>query len=161
MNGIELLSRDHKRILFLISELGRKDKHSVDADDETDRAPNKMFSQLRQTLTQHNTTEERMLFPELDRFIETRILVDECYRDHKRIGGILREIEKLLEAKPCDHWDDLLLELEEKVQLHVVREEDWLFPRAKLLLGDAKLEEMFFEIERTRSSQSETDVKRV
>jgi hemerythrin-like domain-containing protein len=102
-----------------------------------------------------------MLFPELDRFIETRILVDECYRDHKRIGGILREIEKLLEAKPCDHWDDLLLELEEKVQLHVVREEDWLFPRAKLLLGDAKLEEMFFEIERTRSSQSETDVKRV
>ena len=115
MNGIELLSRDHKRILFLISELGRKDKHTVDADDETDRAPNKMFSQLRQTLTQHNTTEERMLFPELDRFIETRILVDECYRDHKRIGGILREIEKLLEAKPCDHWDDLLLELEEKV----------------------------------------------
>lgn len=146
MNGIELLKNDHKRILDiineLINELTGKLKHT---NEESVRHRPRMFGKLRETLIQHLEVEERTLFPSLEGFVDTRILVDECYREHKRIDETLKRIEKLPEETQLDCGDDLLAELERRVQTYVVREEDWLFPKAKLLLGDAKLEEMFLK----------------
>lgn len=157
MNGIEILTNDHKRILVLVNELTRKAKHTDGAHEEIVGERAKRFNELRETLTQHIKIEERVLFPDLEGFVEARILVDECYREHKRIDELLQKIEKLPEETQRDLRDDLFAELERRVQTYVIREEDWLFPRAKLLLGDTQLEDMFFEIERIRSNQSETD----
>ena len=157
MNGLELLKSDHKRILFLIDEFERTIRNTAETDLETNRECVEMFGTLKSALTEHTIAEERTLFPELERFIETRILVDECCREDHRIGETLDKLQKVIEAEPRDRWDDLLFELDERIQSHVVREEDWLFPRAELLLDAAQREEMFFEIEQMRSSQSETD----
>lgn len=157
MNGIDLFKNDHQRILVLINELTSKVKQTGNAEQESDYTTIKMFNELRETLIQHIKTEERMLFPELESFIETRIMVDECYREYKRIRTTVEKIDKFLKAKLRDGWDDLLLELEEKLQVELVREEDWLFPMAKERLGDAPLEEMFLQIARIRSNQSVTD----
>jgi len=144
MDGMELLKNDHKRILEiineLISEFTGKVKHT---NEESVRQRPRMFGKLRETLIQHLEVEERTLFPNLEGFVDTRILVDECYRERKRIDEILKRIEKLPEETQLDCRDDLLAELELRVQTYLVREEDWLFPKAKLLLGDAKLEEIF------------------
>ena len=148
MDGIALLKNDHKRILDLINEL-TKVGHT---DQENGPQHSKIFGKLRETLTQHLDIEERTLFLNLKGFFDARMLVDECYRDHKEIDETLKKIEKLPEETQRDGCD-LLAELEVRVQTYVVREEDWLFPKAKLLLGDAKLEQMFFELEPTKSNQ--------
>ena len=144
MDGMELLKNGHKRILEIINELINeftgKVKHT---NEESVRQRPRMFGKLRETLIQHLEVEERTLFPNLEGFVDTRILVDECYRERKRIDEILKRIEKLPEETQLDCRDDLLAELELRVQTYLVREEDWLFPKAKLLLGDAKLEEIF------------------
>lgn len=155
MNGIELLKNDHKRILDIISELINeftgKVKHT---NEESVRQRPRMFGKLRETLVQHLDIEERTFFPKLKAFVDTRILVDECYREHKRIDETLKRIEKLPEETQLDCGDDLLAELERRVQIFVVREEDWLFPKAKLVLGDAKLEEIFLKMESRRSNRA-------
>lgn len=157
MNGLELLKRDHQRLLFLINEFERKVRNTREGELETNRDYVKTFSTLSKTVTEHTKIEERMLFPALEKFIETRSVVDECCREHQRIGEMLGKLQKIIKAEPPNHWDNLVFELHEKIQSHIVKEEDWLFPRAESLLGDAQLEDLFFAIEQTRSDQSETD----
>ena len=158
MDGIELLKNDHKRMLDLIDELIYDDSSQVkQTDQKNGRQSPKMFGKLRETLIQHLDIEERTLFRNLKGFGDARMLVDECYLDHKEIDETLKKIEKLPVETQREGRVDLLAELQLRVQTYVVREEDWLFPKAKLLLGDAKLEEIFFEIEKTRSNQSEID----
>jgi iron-sulfur cluster repair protein YtfE (RIC family) len=158
MDGLQLLKNDHKRILFiineLINELTGKVKHT---DEENGDQRPEMFGKLREILTEHLDIEERTLFRNLKGFVDTNMLVDECYEEHLRIDETLKKIEKLPQETQRAGCADLLAELERRVETYVVREEDWLFPKAKLLLGDAKLEKMFFEIEQTRSNQSEID----
>lgn len=158
MNGLELLKNDHKTILELINQLISEDTSKVkQTDQKNGRQHLKMFGKLRETLIQHLDIEEQTLFQNLKGFVDARMLVDECYRDHKEIDATLKKIEKLPEETEREGRNDLLAELERRVQTYVVREEDWLFPKAKLLLGDAKLEEIFFEIQQTRTKQSEID----
>jgi iron-sulfur cluster repair protein YtfE (RIC family) len=158
MDGIELLKNDHKRILDIINELINELTGKVkQTDEENGRQGPKMFGKLREIMIEHLKIEEGTLFRNLKGFVDTRILVDECYQEHQRIDETLKKIEKLPEETQRDGCEDLLAELEERVQTYVVREEDWLFPRAKVLLGDAKLEEMFFEMEQTRNNQSNID----
>ncbi len=157
MNGLELLKRDHQRLLFLKNEFERKVRNTREGGLETTRDYVKTFSTLSKTVTEHTKIEERMLFPELEKFIETRSIVDECRREHQRIGDTLSKLQKIIEAEPPKQWEDFVFELDKEIQSHIVKQEDRLFPRAEALLGDAQVEELFFEIERTRSDQSETD----
>ena len=158
MDGIELLQNDHKRILELINQLINEDSSKMKQNDqENGRQHLKMFGKLRETLIQHLDIEERTLFLNLKGFLDARMLVDECYRDHKEIDKTLKKIEKLPVETQREGRVDLLAELQLRVQTYVVREEDWLFPKAKLLLGDAKLTEIFLKIGQTRSNQSQMD----
>lgn len=158
MDGLELLKNDHKTILELINQLISEGSSKVkQTDQKSGRQHLKIFGKLRETLIQHLDIEEQTLFQNLKAFVDARMLVDECYRDHKEIDETLKKIEKLPEETQRGGRGDLLAELERRVQTYVVREEDWLFPKAKLLLGDAKLEEIFFEIQQTRTKQSEMD----
>lgn len=157
MNGLDILQKDHKRILVLVDELARSAKATEGSHDEIVSKRVQRFDELREKLRQHIKIEEHVLFPDLQGFGETKIPVDECYREHKRINELLQKIEHLTEEKHWDLWDNLCAELERRVQTYLTREEDGLFPRARLLLNDGQLENMFFEIERIRSNQSETD----
>ena len=117
------------------------------------------FDELRDTLRQHiKKFEERdalSTFARFRRYENTgrRVLRQE----HKRIDELLQKIAHLTEEKHWDLWDNLFAELERRLQTYLTREEDGLFPSARLLLKDGQLENMFFEIERIRSNQSETD----
>src|ERR1051325_7882325 len=113
-----------------------------------------MFGELRDTLTQHIKLEEQILYPELAGSSETRLLVDESYREHKRIRKILAKMEKLRNDQHCDRWDDKLKELQHNLQRHVAREEDELFPKAMQLLGKPRLESLYWKMKhfQTRSS---------
>lgn len=160
MDGIELLRNDHQKILVIINELitgcaGNMTQTS-DTAKEIIHHRRTLYHKLRELLVRHLSVEEKLLFPGLRGFVETRILVDECYQEHKRTVKLLGRNEQPTEPTERENWDGFLLQLERHIQSHVEREEDWLFPRARLLLGDAKLKQMLFGAEQVTVSRSAT-----
>jgi iron-sulfur cluster repair protein YtfE (RIC family) len=143
MNAVELLKNNHEMVLALINELAHDIKQVEQTEQDTvDCERMNMFGELRDTLTQHIRLEEQMLYPELAGSSETRLLVDESYREHQRIGEILAKMEKLRKDQHCDRWDDKLKELQQNLRHHIAREESELFPKATQLLGQARLESL-------------------
>ena len=159
MDGIELLRNDHQRILVIINELITGGVGNVTQTGDTAKDINRqrrtLYDKLRELLVRHLSVEEKLLFPGLRGFVETRVLVDECCREHKRTADLLGRNKQLTES--TEHWDGFLLQLERHIQSHVEREEDWLFPRARLILGDAKLEQMFLDANPVTSNKAATD----
>ncbi len=155
MNAIELLKNNHEMVLALIDELAHDIKQIEQTEHDTvDCERMNMFGEFRDTLTQHTRLEEQILYPELAGSSVTRLLVDECHREHKRIRELLVKMENLRKERHCDSWDDTLKELQQNLQRHVAREEDELFPKALQLLGQARLEGLYLKMEhlQTRSS---------
>jgi hemerythrin-like domain-containing protein len=155
MNAVELLKNNHEMVLALINELAHDIKQIEQTEQDTvDCERMSMFGEFRDMLAQHTELEEQILYPELAGSSETRLLVDESYREHERIREILAKMEKLRKDQHCDRWDDKLKELQQKLHRHVAREEDELFPKAMQLLGKARLESLYLEMKhlQTRSS---------
>jgi len=155
MNAVELLKNNHEMVLALINGLAQDIKQIEQTEqDMVDCERMNMFGELREMLTQHTRLEEQMLYPELAGSSETRLLVDESYREHQRIREILAKMEKLRKDQHCDRWDDKLKELQQNLKHHVAREEDELFPKAMQLLGQARLESLYLKMKhlQTRSS---------
>jgi len=155
MNAVELLKTNHEMVLALINGLAQDIKQIEQTEQDTvDCERMNMFGELREMLTQHTRLEEQMLYPELAGSSETRLLVDESYREHQRIREILAKMEKLRKDQHCDRWDDKLNELQQNLKHHVAREEDELFPKAMQLLGQARLESLYLKMKhlQTRSS---------
>jgi hemerythrin-like domain-containing protein len=155
MNAVELLKSNHEVVLALINELAHDIKQIEQTEQDTvDCERMNMFGELRDTLNQHTKLEEQILYPELAGSSETRLLVDESYREHQRIREIMAKMEKLRKDQHCDRWDDKLKELQQNLKHHVAREEDELFPKAMQLLGKPRLESLYWKMKhfQTRSS---------
>src|SRR6478672_3362434 len=107
MNAIELLRNNHEMVLAMIQELAHDIKQIEQTEQDTvDCERMNMFGEFKESLTQHTLLEERILYSELEGFSETRPLVAEFYREHKRIREILAKMENLREEQHCDRWDD-------------------------------------------------------
>jgi hemerythrin-like domain-containing protein len=155
MNAIELLTSNHEIVVSLIDELADNIRQIEQTErDAVDCERMNMFDEFRDTLTQHTRLEERMLYPELECFSETRLLVDESYREHERIRDILAKMENLRKDRHCDLWDDKIKELRRNLQRHITREEDELFPKAIELLGEARLERLFVKMKHLETCSS-------
>lgn len=155
MNAIELLTSNHEIVVSLIDELADNIRQIEQTErDAVDCERMNMFDEFRDTLTQHTRLEERMLYPELECFSETRLLVDESYREHERIRDILAKMENLRKDRHCDLWDDKIKELRRNLQRHITREEDELFPKAIKLLGEARLERLFVKMKHLETCSS-------
>jgi len=155
MNAVELLKNNHEMVLALINELAHDIKQIEQTEQDTvDCERMSMFGEFSDMLTQHTELEEQILYPELAGSSETRLLVDESYREHERIREILAKMEKLRRDRHCDRWDDTLKELQQNLHRHMAREEDELFPKAMHLLGPARLESLYLKMKplQTRSS---------
>ena len=132
MNAVELLKDNHEKVLALIDELAHDIKEIEQTEQDTvDCERMSMFGEVRDLLTQHTEFEEQILYPELAGSSETRVLVDESYREHKRIRELLDKMEKLRRDRHCDRWDDTLKELQQNLHRHIAREEHELFPKAR------------------------------
>lgn len=155
MNAIELLKKNHELLLALIGELAHEIRQLEQTEQDTvDCERMNMFGEFRDTLTQHRRLEEQMFYPELEGFSETRLLVNESYREHKQIRDVLATMESLRKEGHCDRWDDQLKELQQDLLRHITREEDDLFPKAITLLGEARLESVFLRMKHLKTCSS-------
>jgi len=155
MNAIELLKNNHKMVLALIDELAHDIKQIEQTEQDTvDCDRMNMFGEFRDALTQHTKLEEQILYPELAGFPEIRLLVDESYQEHKRIREVLAKMENLRKEQHCDRWDDKLKELQQDLLHHVAREEGQLFPKARQVLGEGRLEDLYLKMKDLQTCSS-------
>ena len=155
MNAIELLKKNHEVVLTLIHELADNIKQIEQTEQDTvDCERMNRFVEFRETLTQHTWLEEHMFYSELEGFPETRRLVDESYGEHKRIRDVLATMENLRKEGHCDRWDDKLKELQQDLLHHVAREEEQLFPKARQVLGEGRLENLYSKMKDLQTCSS-------
>jgi hemerythrin-like domain-containing protein len=149
MNVIKLLKEDHQKALGLIEQIEKAD--------EALRPRTRLLNELKDSLSVHTKVEERVFYSVLEKFGETHALVDGFYREHQEVNRILAKLDDLKKKKSSDEWQDQLHKLRWSVEHHINEEEKRLFPRAEKLLGKERLSEMFYECQRIKSDQSETD----
>lgn len=125
--------------------------------EEAGRSRAKLLDELKDSLSLHTKVEEQIFYPALEGFGETRALVEEFYREHKEVDRIMAGMDIPKDRSLSGEWHDQLRELRQGVEHHINEEENRLFPLAEKLLGKVQLSEMFFESERVKSHQSETD----
>jgi len=109
---------------------------------ESQRIDVELFEQLKKALQLHARIEEKVFYPVLNKFSETKTLIEESYREHAQIDGLLRSI-----SVGSLRWYDQLAELKRKVEHHAEEEERQIFPRAERLLGDQVLIELDRDIQ--------------
>ena len=151
MNVIKLLRNDHRRALSLIELIEN------DSDEAASRTRVKLFDELKAALSLHAKVEERIFYPALEKFDETRGLVNEFYSEHQEADRILAKMESRKNGSLSGAWQNQLHELKRSIEHHINEEENRLFLQAEKLLDKERLSEMFFESERIKSDQSETD----
>ena len=151
MNAIDLLKSDHKKVSELLERLESQDAKTAK------RLTLDIFEQLTDAVQAHTRMEERVFYPALEEKSETRALVEEFYKEHRQVDALLARLDKLKDEPSGRDWTAQLDQLKRSVEQHVVEEESELFPRAEQLLSAAELQEMFAEMARVSTGQSERD----
>jgi hemerythrin superfamily protein len=112
VNGFEVLRAQHREVEALFGQ------YAANPDDAIAR-------QVREKLTQHTQLEERALYPELRRLVDSGDdFADEAEAEHALAQTI---IARMYDSPPED-LRPLMQELERVVTAHVRTEEDQLFP---------------------------------
>ena len=113
---------------------------------ESQRLNVQLFEQLKKALQLHARIEEKVFYPVLNKFSETKKLIEESYLEHAQIDGLLGSM-----SVGSLRWHDQLAELKRRVEHHTEEEEREIFPRAEKLLGDQVLIELDRDIQALRA----------
>ncbi len=138
VDGIEILTYDHRQVEQLFSEI---EGGSADRDDVVDK--------IVRELSVHDFVEREELYP----LVRKRIpeggerLSEQCLDGHKDIAHLLLDIKS---KKDVSERDPLLQEVIADVRAHVQVEESQVFPKLRQALSDAQLIELGSRIEAAR-----------
>ena len=146
MTATEILKNDHKEAMGLIERL-----ESTNTDSGAGGSKEELFGKLRDALKLHTKEEEQVFYPALENFDETRDLIKESYKEHRKVDQLLAEMNPA-----AGDFADKLSELRRNIEHHVDEEEGEMFPKAEQLLGQARLQEMGQQIEQMKKGQSAT-----
>jgi hemerythrin-like domain-containing protein len=151
MDATTLLTTDHEEASAMLNRLEA-------TDDATERQ--QIFTQLKQALDVHAHIEETIFYPLLKQEAETREITLEAYDEHQEMKDILQQLTST--APTDDDWDDLVTDLKDTIEHHVEEEEGEMFPQARQVLGQQKLDEVGTRMmqEKQRQQQQKTATAR-
>ena len=136
MDAIELLIQDHRKVDQLFEQI-QKEK------DPTKKG--QTFEKINQELTLHSELEETYFYPAVKDAQSTHEIVVESEHEHKTVETLLHDLEKLTAGS--DDFEAKLKFLIDDVKHHVKEEEGELFPKAKEILGEPKLQDLGAKME--------------
>ncbi|QKT04740.1 hemerythrin domain-containing protein [Ectothiorhodospiraceae bacterium 2226] len=143
MEIFQLLKQDHKKVSTLL-------KHLADTSEDAKVTRKKNLQALENELEVHAQVEERLLYPKLREYDETK---DEAEHGIEEHGEMRQALHELIELEVDDpDWMDQLMELKDTIEHHVEEEEEELFPKARKLLGGERAEEMADRAEEEKAS---------
>ena len=135
MNAIDLLVRHHRHLEQLLEKLGEAEG------DEKHR----LFTEAADFLVTHFTIEERCFYPAV-RAARTEDILLESLEEHLSLKRVLADLVTL--APGDASFEPKLHVLEEQTEHHHHEEEEHLFPKARKILDEARLEALGAEMQK-------------
>ena len=133
MKIFDLLKRDHKKVTGIFDKIEDTTVRAV-------KTREKLFGQLKEELQVHTEVEERVFYPALQEYDETRDLIKEARVEHEKVENLLKQIEAV--ARDSRDFNNLIAELKREVKQHVKEEENEIFPKAKNILDENQIEQL-------------------
>lgn len=146
MNAIELLKTDHEKVKGILNQLS----------ESTDRALKKraeLLDKLELEITIHTQLEEQILYPAFKDAggKEQDEMYYEAKEEHRTVDSlVLPDLKSTDPSTP--EFAGRVKVVKELLEHHIEEEETEMFPQAKKLLGNAKLEELGKEMEVMKAS---------
>jgi hemerythrin-like domain-containing protein len=135
MDAIELLKQDHRKVKALFSEFESTKGRPVDQRRKTAEG-------IVRELMVHETIEEQVFYPAFKEAAdkEGKELVAESKEEHHVVDLIIEELQGV--ELGAEDFEAKMKVLQENVEHHIDEEEKEMFPDAKKMLGEEKLQEL-------------------
>ena len=146
MNMIDMLMQEHQEAAGMMDQ--------IDSAGEADASVMTTFNQLKQALMLHMQAEEQIFYPALRNNDETGDQIGESFEEHQEVKDMLAEMSGLQAGN--EEFMSMMRDLRESVEHHVEEEENELFPKARKILGDSRLEEMGQQMMQMKQGKSAT-----
>lgn len=146
MNAIDLLKADHEKVKDILSQLS----------ESTERALKKraeLLAKLEMEVSIHTRLEEEILYPAFKEAgsKEEDVMYYEAKEEHRTVDSLV--LPDLKETDPgTPEFAGRVKVVKELLEHHIEEEESEMFPKAKQLLGKAKLDELGAEMEAMKAS---------
>jgi hemerythrin superfamily protein len=146
MNAIDLLKADHEKVKDILSQLS----------ESTERALKKraeLLAKLEMEVSIHTRLEEEILYPAFKEAgsKEEDVMYYEAKEEHRTVDSLV--LPDLKEADPgTPEFAGRVKVVKELLEHHIEEEESEMFPKAKQLLGKAKLDELGAQMEAMKAS---------
>jgi len=146
MNAIDLLKADHEKVKGILNQLS----------ESTDRALKKrvdLLDKLEMEITIHTQLEEQILYPAFKEAggKEEDEMYYEAKEEHRTVDSlVLPDLKGTDPSTP--EFAGRVKVVKELLEHHIEEEETEMFPKAKKLLGKAKLDEMGEQMEVMKTS---------
>jgi hemerythrin superfamily protein len=137
MEVFAFLKADHRAAAKLMDQLEAMGGRAT-------RARQQLLTRLEQELEAHAEAEERLFYPALEGFAETRQLVGEAREDHEQLKHMLADLD--LFAGDAKRWKSRFATFRRVVERHIEQEEIELFAAAGKVLDDELREELGSEL---------------
>lgn len=131
MNALELLKKDHQRISDLF------------ADAKTYTDMRRLFSTIKNELELHGHIEETLFYPEYEKHERLKYLVQDAQTQH----GLIKELLRDLESQDGPEFENSFQALMAEVQLHIIAEENEIFPQVRSIIDGPDLSHLGEELE--------------
>jgi len=136
MNAIDLLIEDHERVKDLLSRMTESTERAV-------KTRTELLEKLEMEVTIHTRLEEELLYPAYKEVggKEQLKMYYEATEEHRAVDSMV-----LPDLKATDpgsvQFSGRVKVCKELLEHHIEEEESEMFPEARELLGDARLDEM-------------------
>ncbi|MCR8930875.1 MULTISPECIES: hemerythrin domain-containing protein [unclassified Pseudomonas] len=146
MNAIDLLKADHEKVKDILSQLS----------ESTERALKKraeLLTRLEMEVSIHTRLEEEILYPAFKEAgsKEEDVMYYEAKEEHRTVDSLV--LPDLKETDPgTPEFAGRVKVVKELLEHHIEEEESEMFPKAKQLLGKAKLDELGAQMEAMKAS---------
>lgn len=133
MNAIDFLIKEHNRVRKMLKTIC-DEPHQFAAQKE-------QFQILSENLIRHEAMEHEVWYPRLkEQLPETvkHLITEEKHAENA--------IKKMSDLKTEDAWNELFLQLKEKVEQHACEEENELFPEVEKIFSEKELEKIGLEM---------------
>lgn len=146
MNAINLLKADHEKVKGILAQLS----------ESTDRATKKrteLLEKLEMEIMIHTQLEEQILYPAYKEAggKDQEEMYYEAKEEHRTVDSLVLPDLKTTDPSTPE-FSGRLKVVKELLQHHIEEEETEMFPQAKKLLGNAKLDELGKEMEEMKVS---------
>jgi hemerythrin-like domain-containing protein len=135
-DAIQLLTKDHDTVRELLEQLSKTTSRGAAKREQ-------LYQRIAQEVRVHSQIEEEIFYPAYHEAAETQEeekLFYEAAEEHALVAGVMAELDQ---GDPSsDVYAAKCKVLKDLIKHHADEEEDEMFPKARKLLGKARLEEL-------------------